>query len=154
MREVAEETGIFGRVLLHLSSIDYWFSGTDRRVHKVVHHFLLEALSGELTVENDPDQEAERVEGVRIDQVSPRLADSQRTSHHRNGSRATLRGRPVTRALGVPPYSRTRHVRGCSRPICASFCHYRDTGATSDTAPRADIALTSDTGAAESSVPS
>lgn len=74
VREVAEETGIFGRVLLHLSSIDYWFSGTDRRVHKVVHHFLLEALSGELTVENDPDQEAERVEWVRIDQVSPRLA--------------------------------------------------------------------------------
>ncbi|WP_394262976.1 NUDIX hydrolase [Trueperella sp.] len=74
VREVAEETGIFGRVLLHLSSIDYWFSGTDRRVHKIVHHFLLEALSGHLTVDNDPDQEAEKVEWVRIDKVSARLA--------------------------------------------------------------------------------
>ncbi|MDP9806357.1 8-oxo-dGTP pyrophosphatase MutT (NUDIX family) [Trueperella bonasi] len=74
VREISEETGIFGRVLLHLSSIDYWFSGSDRRVHKVVHHFLLEALSGELTVENDPDQEAEIVEWVRIDQVASRLA--------------------------------------------------------------------------------
>lgn len=63
-----------GRVLRHLSSIDYWFSGTDRRVHKVVHHFLLEALYGTLTVENDPDREAEKVEWVRIDRASSRLA--------------------------------------------------------------------------------
>lgn len=74
VREVFEETGISGRVLKHLASIDYWFSGIDRRVHKVVHHFLLEALSGTLTTENDPDQEAEKVEWVRIDKVSPRLA--------------------------------------------------------------------------------
>ncbi|MFP7696997.1 NUDIX hydrolase [Trueperella sp. LYQ143] len=74
VREVCEETGIFGQVLCHLSSIDYWFSGSDRRVHKVVHHFLLEALSGTLTVENDPDHEAERVEWVHIDKVSGRLA--------------------------------------------------------------------------------
>lgn len=74
VREVSEETGIFGRVLAHLSSIDYWFSDSRRRVHKVVHHFLLEALSGELTVDNDPDKEAEEVEWVRIDEVSARLA--------------------------------------------------------------------------------
>ena len=49
-------------------------SGTDRRVHKVVHHFLLEALHGELTIENDPDREAEKVEWVRLDRVSSRLA--------------------------------------------------------------------------------
>ncbi|MDY5585561.1 MAG: NUDIX hydrolase [Arcanobacterium sp.] len=74
VREVFEETGISGRVLKHLASIDYWFSGIDRRVHKVVHHFLLEALSGTLTTQNDPDQEAEKVEWVRIDKVSTRLA--------------------------------------------------------------------------------
>lgn len=73
VREVSEETGIFGRALMHLASIDYWFSSTDKRVHKVVHHFLLEALSGELTVDNDPDQEAEDVEWVRIDKVATRL---------------------------------------------------------------------------------
>ena len=74
IREVSEETGITGRVLRHLASIDYWFSSTDRRVHKVVHHFMIEALSGTLTTENDPDQEAEKVEWVRIDKVSSRLA--------------------------------------------------------------------------------
>lgn len=74
IREVSEETGIQGRILRHLASIDYWFSGTDRRVHKVVHHFMIEALSGVLTTENDPDQEAEKVEWVRIDKVGSRLA--------------------------------------------------------------------------------
>lgn len=73
-REISEETGIDGRVLKHLATIDYWFSGTDRRVHKVVHHYLLEAISGELTVENDPDHEAEQVEWIHIDEVGARLA--------------------------------------------------------------------------------
>ena len=44
-----EETGITGRVLRHLATIDYWFAGHEHRVHKVVHHFLLEAVSGTLT---------------------------------------------------------------------------------------------------------
>lgn len=74
VREVSEETGIYGQILTHLATIDYWFSGTDRRVHKVVHHFLLEALSGELTTENDPDQEAEDVAWIRLDEVASRLA--------------------------------------------------------------------------------
>ena len=74
VREIAEETGITGRVLKHLATIDYWFASSDHRVHKVVHHFLLEALSGVLTTENDPDQEAEKVEWVRIDKVGSRLA--------------------------------------------------------------------------------
>ncbi|WP_295699824.1 NUDIX hydrolase [Lapillicoccus sp.] len=57
-REVAEETGIVGRVLAELGTIDYWFATSDRRVHKFVHHYLLEATGGELTIENDPDHEA------------------------------------------------------------------------------------------------
>ena len=40
MREVAEETGIHGRVVAPLGSIDYWFSVPGKRIHKVVHHFL------------------------------------------------------------------------------------------------------------------
>jgi 8-oxo-dGTP pyrophosphatase MutT (NUDIX family) len=74
VREISEETGIDGRVLRHLGSIDYWFAGTDRRVHKVVHHYLLEATGGYLTTENDPDQEAEQVAWVRLDKVASRLA--------------------------------------------------------------------------------
>lgn len=74
VREIAEETGIYGQVLLHLDTIDYWFAGTDRRVHKVVHHYLLRALGGELTIENDPDCEAEDVAWVLLDEVASRLA--------------------------------------------------------------------------------
>lgn len=58
LREVAEETGIEGRILAPLGSIDYWFTVTGRRVHKTVHHYLMEATGGYLTIENDPDQEA------------------------------------------------------------------------------------------------
>ena len=57
-REVAEETGIEGRVLTELGTIDYWFATGDERVHKYVHHYLLEATGGYLTIENDPDHEA------------------------------------------------------------------------------------------------
>ncbi|MDQ6716303.1 MAG: NUDIX hydrolase [Actinomycetota bacterium] len=57
-REVAEETGITGRVLAELGTIDYWFATSDRRVHKFVHHYLLEATGGQLSVDNDPDREA------------------------------------------------------------------------------------------------
>jgi 8-oxo-dGTP pyrophosphatase MutT (NUDIX family) len=58
VREVAEETGILGRVLASLGTIDYWFSTSDKVVHKVVHHYLLEAVGGELSIEGDPDAEA------------------------------------------------------------------------------------------------
>ena len=58
VREVAEETGIEGRVLATLGTIDYWFATGERRVHKYVHHYLLEATGGSLTIENDPDHEA------------------------------------------------------------------------------------------------
>lgn len=74
VREIHEETGILGRLLKHLATIDYWFAGNDRRVHKMVHHYLLEAIDGELTVENDPDQEAEDVAWVRLDKAGSRLA--------------------------------------------------------------------------------
>jgi 8-oxo-dGTP pyrophosphatase MutT (NUDIX family) len=57
-REVAEETGIQGRVLAELGTIDYWFATGDRRIHKYVHHYLLEATGGYLTIDNDPDHEA------------------------------------------------------------------------------------------------
>ncbi|AYD90672.1 NUDIX hydrolase [Actinomyces sp. 2119] len=74
VREIAEETGITGQVLRHLATIDYWFAGDAHRVHKVVHHFLLEAVDGFLTTANDPDHEAEDVEWVALDDVARRLA--------------------------------------------------------------------------------
>ncbi|MDO4665676.1 MAG: NUDIX hydrolase [Actinomycetaceae bacterium] len=58
VREVFEETGIHGQVLAHLATITYSFSSPHRRVNKMVYHFLLEALGGEISVAGDPDQEA------------------------------------------------------------------------------------------------
>jgi len=74
VREIAEETGIVSEVVRELGTIDYWFTGTDRRVHKVVHHFLLTALGGELTVEGDPDGEAELAEWIALEELDHRLA--------------------------------------------------------------------------------
>ncbi|KAA8818988.1 NUDIX hydrolase [Bifidobacterium rousetti] len=59
VREVHEETGILGEVVESIATIDYWFTGTTQRVHKLVHHFALRQVGGTLTVEGDPDHEAE-----------------------------------------------------------------------------------------------
>ncbi len=72
-REVEEETGIEGRVLTTLGTIDYWFSTHEKRVHKVVHHYLLEATGGYLTVEKDPDREAIEAEWVPLSMVHEKL---------------------------------------------------------------------------------
>jgi 8-oxo-dGTP pyrophosphatase MutT (NUDIX family) len=72
-REVAEETGIVGRVLAPLGSIDYWFTTAGARVHKVVHHYLLEATGGELSIEGDPDAEAIDVAWFPLDDVQSHL---------------------------------------------------------------------------------
>ena len=72
-REVAEETGITGRVLTELGTIDYWFATPDKRVHKFVHHYLLEATGGQLTIENDPDHEAIDVAWFQLDEVHRHL---------------------------------------------------------------------------------
>jgi 8-oxo-dGTP pyrophosphatase MutT (NUDIX family) len=71
VREVAEETGITGRVLAPLGTIDFWFVAEGRRVHKTVHHFLLLAQAGELS---DEDIEVEQVEWVPLAELGERLA--------------------------------------------------------------------------------
>jgi len=71
VREVAEETGIRGRVVAPLGTIDFWFVADGRRVHKTVHHFLLVAEAGELS---DADVEVTEVAWVPLHEVSARLA--------------------------------------------------------------------------------
>lgn len=80
VREIAEETGINGRVLAELGTIDYWFVAEDRRVHKTVHHFLLEAVGGELS---DLDVEVTEVAWVPLGELADRLAyaDERRLVH-------------------------------------------------------------------------
>ncbi len=67
MREVHEETGIRGKVLAELGSIDYWFVTEGRRVHKTVHHYLLRYLGGELS---DADIEVTEVAWVPPDRAA------------------------------------------------------------------------------------
>ncbi len=74
VREISEETGITGRVVRPLGVIDYWFTGEDRRVHKVVHHFLLAQAGGVLGVDGDPDGEAEKAAWVLVGELAERLA--------------------------------------------------------------------------------
>lgn len=73
VREVEEETGILGRLIAPLGTIDFWFVAEDRRVHKTVHHFLLEARSGTLS---DADLEVAEVAWVPLDELSERLGYS------------------------------------------------------------------------------
>jgi len=71
IREVEEETGILGEIMHPLGTIDYWFVAEDRRIHKTVHHFLLRAISGELS---DLDVEVTEVAWVPLESISQRLA--------------------------------------------------------------------------------
>ena len=74
VREIAEETGIQGRIVDGLGTIDYWFSVEGKRVHKHVHHYLLLATGGALSTEGDPDHEAIAVAWVPLPQLDERLA--------------------------------------------------------------------------------
>lgn len=71
VREVAEETGVQGKVLAALGSIDYWFVTEGRRVHKTVHHYLMRFLGGELS---DEDVEVSEVAWVPLKELPSRLA--------------------------------------------------------------------------------
>ena len=55
-------------------TIDYWFTGTSQRVHKLVHHFALRQIGGDLTVEGDPDHEAEDAIWVDFDDLDDVLS--------------------------------------------------------------------------------
>ena len=70
-REVAEETGIVGDVLAALGTVDYWFVFEGRRIHKTVHHFLLDAVAGVLS---DADVEVTEVAWVPLSEIPDRLA--------------------------------------------------------------------------------
>ena len=71
VREIAEETGIAGRVVAPLGTIDFWFVAEGRRIHKTVHHYLLLAEGGELS---DNDIEVVEVAWVPLEELAQRLA--------------------------------------------------------------------------------
>ncbi|MDO4912962.1 MAG: NUDIX domain-containing protein [Bifidobacteriaceae bacterium] len=69
VREIREETGIIGEIIEPIATIDYWFTGSSQRVHKLVHHFALRKIGGSLSVEGDPDHEAEDAIWVKFDDL-------------------------------------------------------------------------------------
>ena len=70
VREIHEETGIRGSIVARLGTIDFWFMADDRRVHKTVHHYLLDAHD---LVLSDTDIEVAEVAWVPLDEVAERL---------------------------------------------------------------------------------
>jgi ADP-ribose pyrophosphatase YjhB (NUDIX family) len=71
VREIAEETGIAGRVIAPLGTIDFWFVAEGRRIHKTVHHYLLLAEGGQLS---DADIEVVEVAWIPLDELTEKLA--------------------------------------------------------------------------------
>ena len=75
VREVAEETGIRGRIVGKLGTIDFWFVAEGRRIHKTVHHFLLVAADPvHGLVLSDEDVEVSEVAWVPLGEVASWLA--------------------------------------------------------------------------------
>lgn len=70
-REVWEETGVYGRVFADLGVIDYWFVSDGVRIHKTVHHHLLEYVDGVL---NDEDPEVTEVSWIPVSELIEHLA--------------------------------------------------------------------------------
>lgn len=70
VREIREETGLHARIVSALGQVEYWFVADRRRVHKTVHHFLLEATGGALGTE---DVEVSQVAWVPLGDVVGRL---------------------------------------------------------------------------------
>lgn len=66
IREVAEETGLEATIIESLGSIHYEFSTPTSIISKTVHHFLMKQTGGNLTIENDPDQEAVDIRWINV----------------------------------------------------------------------------------------
>lgn len=73
IREVFEETGLEVQIVEQLGSIHYEFSTPSAIISKTVHHFLMEQVGGNLTIENDPDQEAVDIRWIPLELLAEEL---------------------------------------------------------------------------------
>lgn len=71
LREVEEETGIRGQIVAELGSIHYWFSRHGTRFNKEVFYFLMEAVSGDVSLH---DQEYDDAQWFPLRDAPTRLA--------------------------------------------------------------------------------
>lgn len=74
IREIAEETGLEVEILEHLGDIRYEFQVPEKVISKTVHHFLMQQIGGELTVENDPNHEAVEARWFSVDELEKILS--------------------------------------------------------------------------------
>ena len=70
IREVEEETGILGRIVIPITPVVYWYQWEGERRKKTVYYFVMEYLS-ENSLKKDDEMEA--VEWLSVDRVDERL---------------------------------------------------------------------------------
>lgn len=70
LREVAEETGIQGKIIRPLPPVTYWYAMDGEKRKKTVYYYIMAYLSGDIT---QHDWEMEHVEWLSPDQVLERL---------------------------------------------------------------------------------
>jgi 8-oxo-dGTP pyrophosphatase MutT (NUDIX family) len=73
LREVREETGLFGEMINKLGYISYWYflNNNKVKVHKTVHYYLLKFVSGNT---NDHDHEVEEVKWFPVSEAVTALS--------------------------------------------------------------------------------
>lgn len=70
IREVEEETGITGKILLPLTPIDYWYVFDKEKRHKTVQYYVMGYFSGDT---KNHGWEMEQVQWLPEDEVGKRL---------------------------------------------------------------------------------
>lgn len=74
LREVFEETGLTAEINDYLGEVSYTFNQKGRNVSKTVHVYLMTQVSGELSMEHDPNHEASELAWVKLDELISRLS--------------------------------------------------------------------------------
>jgi 8-oxo-dGTP diphosphatase len=70
IREVEEETGVLGKILQPVRSINYWFVFEGEKRKKTVYYYIMECIKEDITKH---DHEMEAVEWLPIGEVEKRL---------------------------------------------------------------------------------
>jgi 8-oxo-dGTP pyrophosphatase MutT (NUDIX family) len=89
LREVREETGLLTRIVAEIGRIEYTFSRKGVRYRKVVLHFLMDAIGGDI---GDHDEEYDFVEWVPLDEAIQRLTHENEAEIVRQANRMLLEG--------------------------------------------------------------
>ena len=74
LREVFEETGLKAEITDYLGEVSYTFNQKGKNVSKTVHVFLMNQVSGELSMEHDPNHEASELAWVKLGELVSRLS--------------------------------------------------------------------------------